>query len=161
MPAGRHRGTTDVRVERAVTVARPPQELYAFWRTMENLSRFMSGVEAVRPLSERRYRWTTVSSDGRRVDWEGEILQEEEGRLLSWTSAPDAEVSTWGVVRFFPAPGDRGTEVILDVRYEPPASTRVSEWFWNLFGTDPGEEVQQTLRRFQQLIEAGEIARTE
>lgn len=161
MAIGLHRGTTDVRVVRAVTVARPAGELYDFWRKMENLARFMTGVEASRPAGDRRYRFTTVTSDGRRIDWDAEILEEAEGRSLSWASVPDAEVSSWGSVRFVPAPGGRGTEVILDLRFEPPASTRVSEWFWNLFGSDPGGEVQQSLRRFQQLIETGEIARAE
>lgn len=161
MPVGLHRGTTDVRVERAVTVARPAAELYAFWRKMENVARFVPGVEAVHPLSDSRYRWTTVTSDGRRIDWEAEILEEVEGQRLSWSSLPDAEVTAWGSVRFSPAPGGRGTEVVLDLRYEPPASTRVSEWFWNLFGSDPGGEVQKNLRHFQQLVETGEIARAE
>lgn len=160
MAGGRHRGTTDVRVERGVTVARPAEELYAYWRRMENLPSFLAGVEAVRPLGGGRYRWTTVTSDGRRLDWEAEILEDTPGRSLSWASVPGSEVSAWGSVRFAPAPGGRGTEVLLDLRFEPPASASLTEWFWNLFGADPGAEVQQSLRRFQQLMEAGEIAKS-
>lgn len=158
MAAERHRGTTDVRVERAVTVARPAEELYAFWRRMENLARFVVGVESIRPLGGDRYRWTTMTSDGRRLEWDAEIMDDSEGKGFAWAALPDSEVAAWGAVRFLPAPGGRGTEVILHQRFEPPSSTRVSEWFWNLFGRDPGSEVQRNLRRFQQLVEAGEIA---
>lgn len=157
----KHLGTTDITVERAATVNRNAAEVYRFWRELDNLPRFMEGVESIRQLDTGRHRWTAESSDGRRLEWETEILDDEPGRLLSWASRPDSEIAAWGSVRFVPAPGDRGTEVHLAERFQPPVSQRVSEWFWNLFGENPGVRLQEDLRRFQQLMETGELISTE
>lgn len=159
MAGSRHLGTTDIIVERAVTVARPANELYRFWRALENLPSFMEEIEAVRPLEGGKYRWMGHSSTGSPLDWVVEILEEEPGRLLSWASAPGEETAAWGSVRFSSAPGGRGTEVHLALQVQPPASRGLAEWFWNLFGGSPGEQVQSDLRRFQRLMETGEIVR--
>ena len=53
-------------------------------------------------------------------------------------------------VRFVPAPGDRGTEVHVERR-----STAT------LFGPKAGAELHDDLRRFKQVLETGEVVRSE
>jgi hypothetical protein len=57
------------------------------------------------------------------------------------------------VVRFKAAPGDRGTEIHVAVEETGPLA--------KLLGSDPLPKVKDELRRFKQLIEAGEIARSD
>ena len=64
-----------------------------------------------------------------------------------------------GAIRFRPAPGGRGTEVRLDVEYEPPASA-LGRSVARLFGSATEYRVEEDLRRLKQLLEAGETATT-
>jgi uncharacterized membrane protein len=157
--SSKHRGSTDVRVERDITVGRTAEDLFAFWRNLENLPLFMGSVDRVEILDDTRSLWTTTTSDGRPLSWEAEILEEQEPHSISWASVKGSDVETWGSVHFAPAPGDRGTEVRLVIRFIPPSSERVSEWFWNLFGEEPADQLRNDLRRFKQLMELGEIVR--
>jgi uncharacterized membrane protein len=66
-------------------------------------------------------------------------------------------VETSGSVRFQPAPGNRGTELIVDLTYRPPAGV-VGAGIARLLGRDPASQIREDIRRFKQLIETGEIA---
>ena len=46
-----------IKVERAVTIDRPRDELFAFWRNFENLPRFMEHLVSVRVDSPTRSHW--------------------------------------------------------------------------------------------------------
>lgn len=144
-----------VRVERAVTINRPAAELFRCWRNFEGLPRFMKHLESVRSEGNRSH-WTTHGPAGTTVSWDAEIVNEVPDRLIAWRSLEGSAVSTAGSVRFVEAPGNRGTEVHVELKYDPPAG-RLGSWLAWLFGEEPGQQVQEDLRRFKQLIEAGEI----
>ncbi|WP_219420259.1 SRPBCC family protein [Pseudonocardia nigra] len=155
----------DVRSDRldaqaSVTVNRPPGEVYAFWRDLQNLPRFMAHVEDVTTVGQGRSRWTATAPGGRQVTWEAEITDEVADELLAWRSLPGADVPTSGHVRFRPAPGDRGTEVHVRLDYAPPAG-RLGAAVATLFGENPRQQVRDDLRRFKQVMETGDIVRTE
>jgi hypothetical protein len=61
----------------------------------------------------------------------------------------DFDVEQYGTVTFVPAPGDRGTEVHVEMTKKNPLKKVV--------GADPEQKVQDSLRRVKQLIETGEI----
>jgi uncharacterized membrane protein len=69
-----------------------------------------------------------------------------------------------GAVRFRPAPGGRGTEVRLDIEYDPPGAATlrlaVGRSIARLFGSATEYVVEEDLRRLKQLLEAGETATT-
>jgi uncharacterized membrane protein len=149
------------RVVRAVTIAdSTPDELFAFWRNFENLPRIMQHLERVEIIDDTRSRWTVKAPVGQTVEWEAEIYNEVPGQLIAWRTLHDADVPNAGSVRFRPAPGGRGTEVRVEIDYAPPAG-RVGALVAKLFGEDPDGQVREDLRRFKQLIEAGEIAVSE
>jgi hypothetical protein len=58
---------------------------------------------------------------------------------------------------FKDAPGDRGTEIHLEL----DDSSRVAEVVGKLTGSDPLAQAKDHLRRFKQLVETGEIARSD
>jgi hypothetical protein len=54
------------------------------------------------------------------------------------------------MVRFEPAPGDRGTEVTVSLEYEPPAG-KLGAAVARLSGEEPGAQTADDLRRFKQV----------
>jgi uncharacterized membrane protein len=149
-----------VEVEKTITINRPPEEVYRFWRNLENLPRFMKHVESVTSFGDGRSHWVVRAPAGRTVEWDAEITSEQEGELLSWRSLPDAEVENAGTVWFKSAPGGRGTEVKVRLDYRPPGGG-VGAFVARLFGEEPQQQVADDLRRLKQVLEAGEIATTE
>jgi uncharacterized membrane protein len=55
-----------------------------------------------------------------------------------------------------PAPGDRGTEIHVELSYDPPAGA-AGALVAKLFGEEPGQQVRDDLRRFKQVVETGEV----
>lgn len=151
------RGT---RVRQSVTVAKPPAEVYGFWRELRNLPRFMEHLEAVEPLDGNRSRWRAKAPAGTTVEWEAEITEDRPGELISWRSVADSEVDNIGTVRFAPAPGDRGTEIQVELRYDPPAG-KLGALVAKLFGEAPEQQVASDLRRLKQVLETGEAIRSD
>jgi uncharacterized membrane protein len=149
-----------VRVEKAVTINAPAQQVYAFWRNFENLPRFMHNLESVTVHDDKRSRWVAKGPAGSKVDWEAEIINEIPNELIGWRSIEGSRVDNAGSVHFTPAPGNRGTEVKVVLRYDPPAGV-VGATVSKLLGEDPAMNVQEDLRRLKRLIETGEIPTTE
>jgi uncharacterized membrane protein len=148
-----------IKVERAVTVLRPAEELYRFWRHFENLPRFMDGLREVRVLDERRSHWVAKGPLGVAVEWDAEIVNERPGAMIAWRSLESSEVDTAGSVHFEPLPGDRGMGVRVELKYDPPTG-KAGAVVARLFQTAPEQQIREDLRRFKQLLEAGEIATT-
>jgi uncharacterized membrane protein len=144
-----------VKVEHVVTVNRPPIEVYQFWRDLENLPRFMSHLLSVEVTGPRESSWRARGPAGMTVGWRAEILEDREAEWIAWRSIEGA-VENRGSVRFAPAPGGRGTEVRVQLQYRPPAGAAGRTLAW-LFGEEPEQQIEEDLRRFKQLMEAGEV----
>lgn len=149
-----------VRVERSITIAREPSEVFAFWRDFSNLAAFMENVESIQVLDPMRSYWTVKAPAGMTVSWEASIINEEPDRLIAWRSLEGAEVDNAGTVRFKPAPSGRGTEIHVELEYAPPAG-KAGSIVAKLFGKEPNQQVAGDLRRLKQLLETGEIATVE
>jgi hypothetical protein len=65
-----------------------------------------------------------------------------------------------GRVRFEPAPGDRGTEAIVEFEFDPPAGD-LGAAAAKLTSTDPATQLADELRRFKQRLETGEVVRSD
>ena len=154
----RHEGA--VRVERVITVNKPVHEVYQFWRQFENFPRFMRHLESVEMLGERRSRWRAKAPARMTVEWEAETVEEREDEWIAWRSLPGSTIENSGSVRFSPAPGARGTEVRVQLQYNPPAGALGRGIAW-LFGEEPDQQIREDLRRFKQLMETGEIPLTD
>jgi uncharacterized membrane protein len=96
---------------------------------------------------------------GKEVEWDAEIITEEPNRLIGWRSLEGSEVATAGSVHFTPAPGGRGTEVRVEMKYDPPAG-KVGVLIARMFAENPAQQIQEDLRRFKQLMEARETPTT-
>jgi uncharacterized membrane protein len=144
----------------AITVKYPPEDVYRYWHNFENLANFMTHLEAVESTGNGRSRWIATGPAGSNVSWEAEVVEDRPNELIAWRSVNGAQVYTRGVVRFAPAPGGRGTEVIVEMEYQPPAGA-LGAAVAKLFGEEPQQQVKDDLRRFKQVLETGEVVRSE
>ena len=148
-------GNKGIKVVKSITVARPPQEVYRYWRKLENLSSFMNHVKSVTEIDERRSTWVVEGPMGTDLEWTAQILTDREGELISWESLPGAEVQNAGSVRFEGA-GEGRTEVRVSLQYQPPAGM-LGAAVAKLFGEDPEQQLDEDLARFKKLIEADSV----
>ena len=145
-----------IRVDRTTTINCPREQVYAFWRNLENLPRFMKHVQCVRQIDDLHSHWIVEGPAGQKVEWDAEIINEIPNELLAWRSLPGASVDNAGSVRFEHATAGRGTKVSVSLQYQPPAG-QIGVVLAKLLGKDPDLEVDMELHRLKNIIEAGEI----
>jgi uncharacterized membrane protein len=149
-----------VAVLETISVNRPISEVFAFWRDFENLPRFMRNLESIEVIDSQRSRWRAKGPAGQTVEWDAEIIDERPDELISWRSCAGADVANAGTVRFLPAPGNRGTELHVQLEYQPPAGRLGAMVAW-LWGKEPGQTVKADLRRLKQVLEIGEVMKSD
>jgi uncharacterized membrane protein len=148
----RHRG---ISIRTAVTINRPREEVYRFWRDFENLPRFMSHLESVE-VQNGSSRWRARALPGKTLEWEADVIIDRPNETIAWRSRRDSELPNAGSVRFLPAPGGRGTEVRLNLDFDPPGGPLAAA-LTRLFGKIPEVRIEQDLRRLKQVLETGEV----
>lgn len=148
-----------IQVRRSIIVDRPAELLYQTWGNFRELPRFMRNVLAVEERGDRRWHWICRGPAGSRLEWDAEITEDRSNELIAWRSLPGADVDHAGCVRFEPAPGGRGTLVRVEMRYRPPIG-KTGAIITKLLGTSPEAQIAGDLRRFKQMLETGEVART-
>jgi len=146
--------------ERAYTIMRPRHELYAFWRNFENLPQFMEHLESVTVTSDGRSHWVTRAPIGKPISWDAEITEDVEDRVIAWRSLPDSVVENSGQVHFSDAADGRGTMVRARIIYQAPGGKTAQE-ISRFFGESASQQLRDDLRRFKQVMEAGETPTTE
>ena len=100
-------------------IEKPINEVYNFWRDFENLPKFMTHLESVKPLSYTTSKWTAKGPAGiGKLSWKAEIIKDEKDRLISWNSLPDSSIKNAGKVVF--RPSGNGTEIIVTISYHAP-----------------------------------------
>ena len=155
-------GPTDntLEIKTALTVGRSPEEVYRFWRDFDNLPRFMNHLEAVRITGERTSHWKAKAPIGMTVEWDAEIIEDRPNELIVWQSLERADVENSGSVRFSPAPGNRGTEIFLEMRFHPPGGV-IGAKLARIFDEVPKTQMRNDLRRFKQVMETGEVVHSD
>ena len=149
-----------IHVQRAITINRSPEEVYAAWRQFENLPTFMNHLESVQVTGDRTSRWTAKGPAGRTVEWDAEIIDDQPNKLIAWRSLPGATVQNSGSVRFDPAPSGQATEVRVTLDYSPPGG-ELGATVARLFGEEPAQQLREDLRRFKQVVELGEVVHSD
>ena len=145
----------DNTVAYAVTIYRPRQEVYAFWREWQNLPRFARHLKSVEDLGNGKTRWT-AEGPKEDVTWEAETTAEVQGERIAWQSTGYSDVPNQGEVIFRDAPMDRGTEVVAELSYDMPYGF-LGEMAAKASGTSPEAEIGEAMRRFKCILECGEL----
>lgn len=138
-----------------VTIARPAQELYDFWRDFTNLPSVMENIESI-TVNGDRSTWVVKSPGDRRVEWESIVTEDQPGRLIAWQSVEGAEIRNSGRVEFHDS-AERGTVVRAVIAYDPPGGV-IGQIIAKLFQREPALQSRRDLRRFKQFMETGEIS---
>ncbi len=149
-------GAAELEVAESVTIGRSPQDLYEFWRDLENLPKVMRHVQSVEEIDERRSRWCVDGIRSVPVEFEAILIDDQPNESLEWATIDGDYLHHRGRVSFQPAPGDRGTRVRVTMRYRSiggPLAALIAK----MFRSDPSTEIRDDLRRFKQLMETGEI----
>jgi len=149
-----------LRVKEAITVNRPVSEVYEFWHDFQNLPRFMTHLESVRVLGSTRSHWVALGPAGMKVEWDAEVTEDRPDELISWRSLPGGDVETSGRVRFSAAPGGRGTEIVVEMSYDPPGGV-IGATIAKLLGEAPDQIVVRDLRAFKNVMELGEVVHSD
>jgi len=142
------------------TIRKPVTEVYAFWRDLENLPTFMAHLEQVRTTGDRTSHWVAGAPFGKNVEWDAEIIDEAPTEKIAWRSTGDADVPNAGTVRFLPAPDGVSTEVHVVVVYEIPGG-KIGKAVAEYFGEEPHQQLDDDLRRLKQVLETGEVVRSD
>ncbi len=148
-----------VTIETAITIDKPRQELYDFWRRFENLPQFMKHLESVTDVGDGQSHWVAKAPVGFKVEWDAEIIEERSGQLISWQSLPGAQVHNAGSVFFEDDPGGRGTIVRVSFDAQPPGV--IGRVVSKALNPVTQQQVREDLRRFKSLMEVGEIPTTD
>jgi uncharacterized membrane protein len=149
-----------VHVTKTIIINRPPEEVYAFWRNFENFPRFMQNLESVQVTGDRRSHWRAKAPAGMTVEWDAEIINDQPNSLMSWRSLPGSDIDHSGTVRFERAAGGRGTLIRVELEYAPPGGA-IGARIAKLFGKKPGQQIGSDLRLLKQVLETGEVVRSE
>jgi uncharacterized membrane protein len=142
------------------TIRKPASEVYAFWRDLENLPTFMAHLEEVRATGDRTSHWSADAPFGKNVAWDAEIIDEVPDEKIAWRSAGNADVPNAGTVRFEAAPDGVSTEVHVVLVYDIPGG-KVGKAVAKYFGEEPHQQLDDDLRRLKQVLETGEVVRSD
>lgn len=124
-----------IELDESITVNRPINEVYSFWRNLENLPEFMEHLKEVKVIDSKRSHWVATAPGDIKIEWDAEIVGERENEYIAWRSLPYSDIKTQGYVEFSEAPGHRGTEVRLYMLYDLPgagAASRVKRLLENI-----------------------------
>lgn len=159
-PARGTRKGDSVELTAATTIRKPVPDVFAFWRDLENLPAFMAHLEQVRATGDRTSHWSASAPFGKDVEWDAEITEETPGERIAWRSTGKATVPNAGTVRFTPAPDGESTEVNVVLAYEIPGGA-VGKAVAKYFGEEPHQQLDDDLRRLKQVLETGEVVRSD
>src|SRR5215217_8062338 len=114
--------TPAINIRTSLIVNKSKDEVYAFWRKLENLPLFMKHLASVTEIDAKHSHWEAVIPGNiGKIKWNAEIVKEEPGYLIGWQSLPNSTINNAGKVTFHDALNGQGTELEVVIIYHPPA----------------------------------------
>jgi uncharacterized membrane protein len=138
------------RIESSVEVGAPVQQVYDYWRTLENLPRFMKNVEEVRPTGPDTTHWVIKGPLGYRAEFDAKTTQDKPNEAIGWNSE-NGDVQTSGQVRFKEVSSDR-TRVEVQMNYWDTPGGALGEAASRVT-SGPKANLEQDLRNFRDIME--------
>ncbi|MDB5030977.1 SRPBCC family protein [Mucilaginibacter sp.] len=112
----------NINIRSTFTINKPRQEVYNFWRKLDNLPLFMNHLESVELLDNERSHWVLKLPTGvGTVSWDASIVKDKPGEVIGWSSLPNSIIDNAGKVYFRDAADGKGTLVDVIITYQPPA----------------------------------------
>lgn len=153
--AKKHGWSTAATAAAGVSINKPREELYTYWRTFEHLPKFMKNLDSIEVLDDKQQIWRVKGPGGRTFSWRSTITQETPGHIYHWVS--EGDIRNAGSVEFRDAPKGHGTEVVLQIAYEPPLGQfgRIAA---KVIRMEPQIQARMEMKRFKMMMEAGEVS---
>jgi len=152
--------TREVSVYHSVTIDRPANELYQWWRDFANLPKVMPHLKRVEVFDNTHSHWVMAGPGESEFEWDSVVTGDVPNQMIAWSSEGDSSVRTRGTIWFVRATGDRGTVVRVEMRTHLPGGI-IGAAVAKVTGHDPVQQTRENLRMFKQLMEAGEFATTQ
>ncbi len=147
--------TTEVRS--SITIDRPVDEVFGYWRKLSNLPRCMRHIQAIERIDDTHWHWKArVPKSDMTVEWDAEIIEEIENELIVWRSVKGSELHNEGMIEFRSGPERNSTQIHAQIVYFPPAG-KVGQTIGRFLGGLTQQVIKEDLRRFKQLMETGEV----
>ncbi|WP_293924874.1 SRPBCC family protein [Sphingobacterium sp. UBA6320] len=149
---------SDVLVESVITVNSPRQEVYAFWRKLENLPLIMKHLDRVEIIDEKHSEWHVKTPSG--LDplyWKAAINADVVNEQISWSSMADTEVQNAGTVKFKEV-GENETEISLKMSYKAPLGA-YGKTGGKLLNPALERMIQKDFKKFKDYVESEELTK--
>ncbi len=112
----------NINIRSTFTIDKPRQQVYNFWRKLDNLPLFMNHLESVELLDNERSHWVMKLPTGvGTVSWDANIVKDKPNEVIGWSSLPGSIIDNAGKVFFRDTPDGKGTLVDVVITYQPPA----------------------------------------
>ena len=146
-----------VKIEQSIIVNRKPEELFVFWKNLENLPAVFRHLDSVKVTNETHSHWVARGPFNRLFEWDAELFNVREPELIAWRSLPGSQVDSAGSVRFQALGHNRGTSLTVSLKYNPPAG-KLGAAIASMLGQGMEQELDEDLRQFKSRMETGEVA---
>ncbi|MHA4896447.1 SRPBCC family protein [Pedobacter sp. PWIIR3] len=114
--------TKAINIRGEFEVDKPVAELYAYWRNLENLPGSLKHLAEVKVIDGQVSQWkSNLPGNLFNLHWEAEIVKDEPGRLIGWSSTPGSFLQHVGRVTFEEKADGSGTIMKVVFSYHPPA----------------------------------------
>jgi uncharacterized membrane protein len=144
-------------IEASVTIQRPVEKVFGFYRDFKNLPSFLGDVMAIEQIGPATSRWTIQGPLGIRVRWTIKVTEERTNELIRYETVSPPGLRTYWEVNFAPTSHAGETEV-REVMKAPLG--RLGRAVLALIGKFPAEEQSSNLHRLKELMETGKVTDT-
>lgn len=151
-----HPGSHEPIATRSATVRASREAVYELWRRPTTLPAIMHHFADVTVQDEHHARWKTNLPIAGTYEWVTRLTETEPGMWLSWATVEGSSIPNVGILTLRDAPQGKGTEMTLEVRFDPPGGM-IGSKLAKALGVVPKEIVSKALYRFRALLETGEI----
>lgn len=146
-----HYFPSNINVRTHVIVNKPREEVYAFWRSLENWPLFMRHLENVDELNSTTSAWTMKMPGVGDIRWEAKIVKEEKDTELSIASVSGAPIGAATKIFFAATPGN-ATRVDVMLSYRAPLGP-IGERLSRLLTPGFREKIEADIHSFKHYIE--------
>ena len=144
-------------IEASVTIQRPVDEVFTFYRDFKNLPGFLGDVMRVEQIGPATSRWTIQGPLGIRAHWTIKVTEERTNELIRYETVTLPTLKTCWEIYFARGP-EAGETKVREVMKAPLG--RFGRAALALIGKFPAQEVASNLHRLKQLMETGRVTDT-
>jgi len=152
----RTQGRSDDTIETSVTIQRPVEKVFEFYRHFKNLPSFLGDVMAIDETGPSTSRWTIQGPLGIRVRWTIRVTEERPNELIRYETVTPG-LKTYWEIHFTPGSA-AGETTVREVMRAPLG--RLGRAALALIGKFPAEETSSNLHRLKELMETGRVTDT-